>query len=54
MSEYCIEVQRNAGESKAATKSRLMGALDDKYFNISTHLKQPERAGIRFVQRSIK
>jgi cytochrome P450 len=54
ISEYRVEMQRHDGESEAVAKSRLMGALDDKYFNVSTHLKRPERAGIRFVKRRIK
>ncbi|KAF2873870.1 putative cytochrome P450 [Massariosphaeria phaeospora] len=52
LSRYCIEVQKVAGESEEAARTKLFGVLDKKYFNISTHLVSPEDAGITFVRRA--
>ena len=54
MSEYRVEMLRADGESEEGARSRLMGVLEGKYFNISTHLKRPEDAGVRFVRRGVK
>jgi cytochrome P450 len=32
-------------------KARLMGVLEGKYFNVSTHLKRPKEGHVRFVRR---
>ncbi|KIX06449.1 uncharacterized protein Z518_04425 [Rhinocladiella mackenziei CBS 650.93] len=50
-SKYRVEVLRAPGETAEAAKVRLMGVLDQKYFNISAHLKRPEDAGVVFVKR---
>ncbi|KAI1610189.1 putative cytochrome P450 [Exophiala viscosa] len=51
LSRYRIEPHQEAGETTEGARARLMGVLDDKYFNISTHLKRPEAAKVRFVKR---
>ncbi|PSN66490.1 cytochrome P450 [Corynespora cassiicola Philippines] len=51
LSKYRVEAFRNEGESVKAAESRLMGVLDHKFFNISTHLKHPEDASIQLVRR---
>ncbi|KAF2252133.1 putative cytochrome P450 [Trematosphaeria pertusa] len=51
MSEWKIDVLRLEGEDEQVARGRLMGVLKEKYFNISTHLKRPEDAGVRFVRR---
>ncbi|KAL1606203.1 hypothetical protein SLS60_003604 [Paraconiothyrium brasiliense] len=51
MSKWRIEVAV-AGQSPQTARGKLMGILlDEKYFNISTHLLHPEAAGVRFVRR---
>ena len=52
LSEYYIEVMTLDGESPESAKARLAHVLDEKYFNISTHLRRPEDAGVRFVHRT--
>ncbi|KAF2187983.1 putative cytochrome P450 [Zopfia rhizophila CBS 207.26] len=52
LSGYRVEVLRSDGESDDTARARLMRALDDKYFNVSAHLKRPEVAGVQFVQRN--
>ena len=52
LSEYHIEVLTLDGESPESAKARLAHVLDEKYFNISTHLRRPEDAGVRFVHRT--
>ncbi|KAK2756986.1 hypothetical protein FQN54_004954 [Arachnomyces sp. PD_36] len=54
LSEYRVEILRQDGESETAARSRLMGVLDEKFFNVSAHLRRPEDAGIRFVRRGVK
>ncbi|PGH11916.1 hypothetical protein AJ79_04608 [Helicocarpus griseus UAMH5409] len=51
LSEYRIEVLRRDGESEEAARERLVGVLNEKFFDIGTHLRRPEDAGVRFVKR---
>lgn len=51
LSQYRIEVQQQVGESGVSARLRAISVLDEKYFNISTHLRRPENAGIRLVRR---
>lgn len=51
LSEYRVEIERHDGETDAAARARSIKVMDEKYFNISTHLNRPEGAGIRFVRR---
>lgn len=53
LSEWKIEVVID-GQSDLIAKENLLKVLDDKYFNVSTHLRRPEAAGVRFVKRGIK
>jgi len=47
-----VEVLRWEGESEEAARERVGSLLrEEKYFNVSAHLKRPERAGVRFVRR---
>lgn len=50
-SQYRIEVLRLGEESKEIATKRLMRVLDGKYFNVSTHIRQPEDASVYFVPR---
>jgi cytochrome P450 len=53
LSEYRIDV--DVDEEKAETleqaRDRLSKVLDEKYFNISAHIRRPEDAGLRFLRR---
>ncbi|KIV80030.1 hypothetical protein PV11_07564 [Exophiala sideris] len=51
LSRYRIEPYQEPGESKEAASARVVGVLDEKYFNISTHLRRPEAAKLSFVKR---
>ena len=51
LSNFRIEVIRREGDDAATATVRLLGVLDERFFNISAHLKRPEDAGIRFVKR---
>lgn len=51
LSKYRIEPDKEPGEDEGAARKRVMSVLEGKYFNISTHLKRPEAAKLRFVQR---
>jgi cytochrome P450 len=53
LSEYCVQPLKEAGETERAARERLMNVIDEKYFNVSAHLRRPEDAGIRFVRRAI-
>lgn len=54
LSEYRLEILKHNGESEAAARARMMGVLDEKFFNVSPHLRRPGDAGVRFVRRSVK
>ncbi|KAF2021514.1 putative cytochrome P450 [Aaosphaeria arxii CBS 175.79] len=51
---YRVKVIQNTNESAEEANQRMMGILSDKYFNISTHLKQPEAGALRFERRDEK
>jgi hypothetical protein len=51
LSKFRIEVIRLEGDDAATANARMLGVLDERFFNISAHLKRPEDAGIRFVKR---
>lgn len=53
LSEYRVEVLKHHGESEVAARGRMMGVLDEKYFNISAHLRRPGDAGVRFARRDV-
>lgn len=48
--EWRIEVAVGEQDSHRARKN-LLQVLDEKYFNVSTHLRHPEAARIKFVKR---
>ena len=50
LSKWRVEVVVDGQSGRSATE-RLLKLLDDKYFNVSTHLRRPEEAGVRFVKR---
>ncbi|KAJ4990134.1 cytochrome P450 [Stagonosporopsis vannaccii] len=51
--EWRIEILRGEGESEEEARERVAELLsEEKYFNVSAHLKKPERAGVRFVKRA--
>ncbi|KAG9664695.1 putative cytochrome P450, partial [Aureobasidium melanogenum] len=52
LSRYRVEPVAQGNESQLQARERLLSVLDDKYFNISAHLKRPEDAAVRFVPRS--
>jgi cytochrome P450 len=51
MSQYRIEVLREQDESEDAAKARLSAVLEEKFFNVSAHLRRPKDAGVTFVRR---
>ncbi|KAJ4356728.1 uncharacterized protein N0V89_004764 [Didymosphaeria variabile] len=51
LSEWRIEVATAGQSTQAAREKLLYMLLNDKYFNISTHLLNPEAVGVRFVRR---
>jgi cytochrome P450 len=51
LSEYRVEADVTDGEEKEQAKRRLEGVLGEKYFNISSHVRRPEEAGVKFVRR---
>ncbi|KAF2731034.1 putative cytochrome P450 [Polyplosphaeria fusca] len=48
---FRVEVVRGEGESEEEGRRRVLECLDDRFFNISAHLRRPEGARIRFVRR---
>lgn len=51
LSMYRIELDTSVHGGIEAARSHLQTVLDDKYFNVSTHIKKPESASLRFVPR---
>ena len=51
LSEYRVEPLKLETETVEMARQRLEGVLDEKYFNISAHLKRPGDAGVKFVKR---
>ncbi|KAF2997054.1 hypothetical protein E8E13_001511 [Curvularia kusanoi] len=50
--EWRVEVLREPGEGEEMARERVWRVLrDEKYFNVSAHLKRPGAAGVRFVRR---
>ncbi|KAJ8108858.1 hypothetical protein OPT61_g7878 [Boeremia exigua] len=50
--DWRVEIVRKDGESEGVARQRVQALLrDEKYFNVSAHLKRPEAAGVRFVRR---
>lgn len=50
--EWRVEVVRREGESEEDARERVGKSLrDEKYFNVSAHLKRPEDCAVRFVRR---
>lgn len=52
LSQYRIEVLIKEGQTAEEAKRQLSGVLGEKIFNVSTHLKRPGDAGVRFVRRA--
>ncbi|KAJ4295070.1 hypothetical protein N0V90_007078 [Kalmusia sp. IMI 367209] len=50
LSEWRIEVA-DKREGPRVARVELLNVLDKKYFNISTHLLNPDAAGVKFVRR---
>ncbi|KAJ9611646.1 hypothetical protein H2200_004830 [Cladophialophora chaetospira] len=46
-----IDVREEKGETLEQARARLSSVLEEKYFNISAHIKRPGDAGLRFVRR---
>ena len=47
-----VELVREDGESEGEVRQRVKAVLmDEKYFNVSAHLKRPDAAHVRFVPR---
>jgi cytochrome P450 len=52
LSYWRVELLRNRGESEGEARERVRNVLaEEKYFNVSAHLKRPEVCGVRFVRR---
>ncbi|KAF2095350.1 putative cytochrome P450 [Rhizodiscina lignyota] len=52
ISQYRIELLKESeAESEEAARRRVMSVMDEKFFNVSTHLRRPGDAGVRFVGR---
>ncbi|KAJ4334183.1 hypothetical protein N0V87_007024 [Didymella glomerata] len=50
--EWKVEVVRREGESEEDAKERVGKCLrEEKYFNVSAHLRRPEECAVRFVRR---
>jgi cytochrome P450 len=55
LSEWRVELLRNKGESEGEARERVNRVLaEEKYFNVSAHLKRPEVCGVRFVRRGVR
>lgn len=53
LEEWKVELVKHDGENEDEARERVWRVLrDEKYFNVSAHLKRPEAAGVRFVRRS--
>ncbi|KAF2627362.1 putative cytochrome P450 [Macroventuria anomochaeta] len=53
LKDWRVEIVREGGESEGEARERVNKVLrDEKYFNVSAHLRRPEVAGVRFVRRS--
>jgi cytochrome P450 len=52
LAEWRVELLRGEGESEVLARERVGKLLrEEKYFNVSAHLKRPEAAGVRLVRR---
>ena len=52
LTEWRVELLRREGESEELARERVgMVLSEEKYFNVSAHLKRPEAAGVRLVRR---
>lgn len=52
LAEWRVELLRGEGESQEKARERVGRVLsEEKYFNVSAHLKRPEAAGVRLVRR---
>lgn len=52
LAEWRVELLRGEGESEEQARKRVGRVLsEEKYFNVSAHLKRPEAAGVRLVRR---
>lgn len=52
LSEWGMEMVRNAGESEEQARERVGRKLaEEKYFNVSAHLKRPESFEVGFGRR---
>ncbi|KAH6642198.1 putative cytochrome P450 [Boeremia exigua] len=50
--DWKVEVVSKGAESEGEARRRVEAlVLDEKYFNVSAHLRRPEAAGMRFVRR---
>lgn len=54
LSKYRVELVSEVGETKAATRARVLSVMEEKYFNVSSHFRKPEAASIRFVERDVQ
>lgn len=51
--QWRVELVRDRGEREEEARERVERVLrDEKYFNVSAHLRRPEVAGVKFVRRS--
>lgn len=51
---FRLEIVREDNESDKEARRRAISVLDEKYFNISTHLRRPQALKIRFVRHGEK
>ena len=51
LSVYQIELVKDDWKTMGSARGKLMNVLDEKYFNVSAHMKRPHDASIRLVRR---
>lgn len=51
LKEWRIDVLAKAGEDEHNARERFAKVLDNKYWSVSTYLRNPESAGVKFVKR---
>lgn len=52
LTKYRVELLAEPGETQTATRERVLKVMEEKYFNVSSHFRKPEAAGLRFVPRT--
>jgi cytochrome P450 len=51
LAKYRVEMLMEDGESPGEARDKLLGVLDEKYFNVSAYLRRPEDAGVWLRRR---